>query len=91
MEKKVINAKLKDVNGKGNSNLYITGDESELNMPESCVLTNNIHHGKSSKIGEFIKGNPDVGKKSAGFVGVITLAIIIAVVGVIVAFLMLKY
>ena len=91
MEKKVMNAKLNDVNGKGNAHMFIEGDGAELNMPENFVLANKPHSGKSSKMKEFVTGNPNVGKGSAGFVGVITLASIIAIAGAIIAFLTLRY
>ena len=91
MEKKVINAKLNDVNGKGNSNMFIEGNNAELNMPEKYVLANKPRSGKSSKLRDFVTGNPNVGRGSAGFVGVITLASIIAVAGAIIAFLTLRY
>ena len=37
MEKKVMNAKLNDVNGKGNAHMFIESDGAELNMPENFV------------------------------------------------------
>jgi len=91
MEKKVISAKLNDVNGKGNSHMYIESNNDSLNMPKNYVLANKQHNGKSSKMKEFVTGNPNVGKGSAGFIGVITLAVIIAVVGAVIAFITLKY
>ena len=91
MEKKVIDARLNDANGKGNAHMYIESDERELNMPENYVLANKPNSGKSSKIKEFVTGNPNVGKGSAGFTSVITLASIIAIAGAIVAFLTLRY
>ena len=91
MEKKVMNAKLNDANGKGNAHMFIEGDDAELNMPENYVLANKPNSGKSSKMKEFITGNPNVGRGSAGFVGVITLASIIAIAGAVVAFLTLRY
>ncbi len=91
MEKKVMNAKLNDVNGKGNAHMFIEGSDAELNMPENFVLANKPNSGKSSKMKEFVTGNPNVGKGSAGFVGVITLASIFAIAGAIIAFLTLRY
>ena len=91
MEKKVINAKLNDVNGKGNAKMFIEGDNSELNMPQDYVLANKPHSSKSSKVKDFVTGNPNVGKGSPGFGGVITLASIIAIAGAIIAFFTLKY
>lgn len=91
MEKKVMNAKLSDVNGKGNARMFIESDSAELNMPDSCVLANKPHTGKSSKMKEFVTGNPNVGKGSAGFASVIAIAIAVAVAGAIIAFLALKY
>ena len=43
------------------------------------------------KLKFLLAGNPNVGKGSAGFVGVITLASIIAIAGAIIAFLTLRY
>ena len=91
MENNVINAKLNDVNGKGNAHMYIESDGAELNMPESYVLANKPNSGKSSKVKEFVTGNPNVGKGSAGFASVITLASIIAITGAIIAFITLRY
>lgn len=91
MEKKVMNAKLSDVNGKGNAHMFIESNGADLNMPENFVLANKPHSGKSSKMKEFVTGNPNVGKGSAGFIGVIALASIIAVAGAIIAFFTLRY
>ena len=86
-----MNARLNDYNGKGNANMYIESDERCINMPESYVLANKPHSGKTSKIKDFISGNPNIGKGSSGFASVITLASVIAVAGAIVAFITLKY
>ena len=91
MENKVMNAKLNDANGNGNAHMFIESDGADLNMPNSYVLANKPRSGKSSKMKEFVTGNPNVGRGSAGFVGVITLASIIAIAGAIVAFLTLRY
>lgn len=81
---------LKDAN-KGNAKMFIKGDDTELNMPETYVLANKPKTLTKSKVKDFVTGNPDVGKGSAGFVGVITLASIIAIAGAIIAFLTLRY
>ena len=91
MENKVMNAKLSDANGNGNAHMYIESDGADLNMPNSYVLANKPNSGKSSKVKNFVTGNPNVGKGSAGFASVITLAGIIAIAGAIVAFLTLRY
>lgn len=76
---------------KGDSKVLIQNDGNELNMPESYVLANKPKTLTKSKVKDFVTGNPDVGKGSAGFVGVITLASIIAIAGAIIAFLTLRY
>ena len=84
---------LHDANN-GNAKMVIKGDDGDLNMPKNYVLANQsagTKGKKMSKIREFATGNPNVGKGSAGFVGVITLAIIIAIVGAVIAFFSLKY
>ena len=81
---------LEDSN-KGNAKIFINGDDTKLDMPESYVLANKPKILTKSKVKNFVTGNPDVGKGSAGFVGVITLASIIAIAGAIIAFLTLKY
>ena len=91
MENRVISTKLKDENGNGNSEMYIEGNESELNMPESYVLANKPKSGKNTKMRAFLTGNPNVGRGSAGFASVITLAGIITIAGAIIAFLTLRY
>ncbi len=91
MENKIISAKLNDENGNGNSQMYIEGDGVELNMPESYVLANKPKSGKNTKMKAFLTGNPNVGKGSAGFASVITLAGIITIAGAIIAFLTLRY
>ena len=86
-----MSAKLDDLNGKGNAHMFIESDGATLNMPESYVLVNRLNYGKSSKMKDFLTGNPNVGKGSAGFASVITLASIIAIAGAIIAFLALRY
>ena len=86
-----MNAKLSDANGNGDAHMYIESDGADLNMPDSYVLANKPRSGKSSKVKNFVTGNPNVGKGSAGFASVITLASIIAIAGAIVAFLTLRY
>ena len=86
-----MNAKLSDANGNGDAHMYIESDGADLNMPDSYVLANKPRSGKSSKVKSFVTGNPNVGRGSAGFASVITLAGIIAVAGAIVAFLTLRY
>lgn len=81
---------LKDAN-KGDSRVFIQNDGTDLNMPESYILANKPKTLTKSKVKDFVTGNPDVGKGSAGFVGVITLASIIAIAGAIIAFLTLRY
>ena len=84
---------LHDANN-GNAKMVITGDDGDLNMPKNYVLANQSAGAKTkkmSRVKEFATGNPNVGKGSAGFVGVITLAIIIAIVGAVIAFFSLKY
>ena len=83
---------LKDPNN-GDSRVFIQNDGTDLNMPETYVLANEprAKAPAKSKVRDFVTGNPNVGKGSSGFVGVITLAIIVTVIGVIVAFLTLKY
>lgn len=76
---------------KGDSKVLIQNDGNELNMPESYVLANKPKTLTKSKVKDFVTGNPDVGKGSAGFVGVITLASIIAIAGAIIAFITLRY
>ena len=76
---------------KGDSKVLIQNDGNELNMPETYVLANKPKTLTKSKVKDFVTGNPDVGKGSAGFVGVITLASIIAIAGAIIAFLTLRY
>ena len=82
--------RLRDAND-GNARMIIRGDDAGLNMPESPVLANKPKTRGKSKVREFATGNPNVGKGSAGFVGVIALAIAIAVAGAIIAFISLKY
>ena len=89
MESKVLN--LNDENGKGNSKIFIESDGASLNIPTNFILANRPHCSKHSKMKDFVTGNPNVGKGSAGFSSVIILASIIAITGVIIAFLMLKY
>ena len=91
MENKVMNAKLNDANGNGDAHMYIESDGADLNMPDSYVLANKPRSGRSSKVKNFVTGNPNVGKGSAGFASVITLASIIAIAGAIIAFLTLRY
>ena len=86
-----MNAKLNDANGNGDAHMYIESDGADLNMPDSYVLANKPRSGRSSKVKNFVTGNPNVGKGSAGFASVITLASIIAIAGAIVAFLTLRY
>ena len=81
---------LKDASN-GNAKLFIQNDGEDLNMPESYVLANRPKAKSKSKVKDFVTGNPNVGRGSAGFVGVITLASIIAIAGAIIAFLTLKY
>ena len=84
---------LHDANN-GNAKVVIKGDDGDLNMPENFTLANNSAGAKTkkmSRVKEFATGNPNVGRGSAGFVGVITLAIIIAIVGAVIAFFSLKY
>ena len=91
MDNKIMTAKLDDLAGDGNSKVYVEGNNDELQLPESFVLVNRPKRKKNSKLKEFIFGNPNVGKSSAGFSLVITLAIFIAFIGAIVAFFALKY
>ena len=91
MEKRIINARLNDVNGKGNARMFIESDEETLNMPETYVLANKPHGHKSSKMKDFVTGNPNVGNGSAGFASVITLTSIITIAGAIIAFLAFRY
>ena len=83
---------LKDANN-GDARVVIQNDGEELNMPESYVLANKPKSliKSKSKVKDFVTGNPNVGRGSAGFVGVITLASIIALAGAIIAFLTLRY
>ena len=86
-----MKVRLNDANGKGNAHMFIESDEKELNMPKKYILVNRPKCVKSSRIKDFVTGNPNVGKGSAGFVGVITLASIITVAGAIIAFLAFRY
>lgn len=91
MENKIIKAKLNDINGKGNANMFIEDDNMGVNIPNSYVLANKPYSGKTSKARQFITGNPNVGRGSNGFASVITLAAIIATLGAIIAFFTLRY
>lgn len=91
MDDKIINTKLNDANGNGNARMCIESDGAELNMPEAYVLANKPKSRKKTRIKEFLTGNPNVGKGSAGFASVITLASIIAITGAIIALITLKY
>lgn len=65
----------------GTSKMTIEGDNAPLNMPEHVTLANRP---KSKKMA-------DIGPRSNGFAGVATLATIIAIAGVVIAYLVLKY
>lgn len=80
---------LKDVSN-GDAKVVIQNDGADLIMPKNPVLVKPKSLTKS-KVRDFVTGNPNVGKGSAGFVGVITLASIIAIAGAIIAFLTLRY
>ena len=72
---------------RGNSRVIIEGDNAPLNLNPYCnyVLGNRPQNTKSK-----IKAH-DIGIKSNGFAAVASLATIIAVAGVIVAYLTLRY
>lgn len=71
----------KDANG--TSKIEIEGDMAPLNMPKKVNLVN-----RPKNNGKHLT---NIGPKSNGFAGVATLAVIIAVAGIIVAYLTLRY
>lgn len=68
----------------GRSKVIIEGSDAPLYMPEGNITLANRPQTKKT-FGQ------DIGPRSNGFAGVATLAIIIAIAGVIVAFLTLRY
>lgn len=70
----------------GKSRVTIEGDTAPINMPDNVVIANRPI--KNTKTNPLMQ---DIGPKSNGFAGVATLAAIIAVAGVIIAFITLRY
>lgn len=72
---------------KGKSKIVIEGDGAPLNLNPNCnyVISNRPKKQKSN-----VK-MADIGVKSNGFAAVATLAVIIALAGVIIAYLALRY
>ena len=71
-----------DRNGK--SKVIIESNEAPLNMPNG-----NITLANRPKV--TVKTMPNIGPKSNGFAGVATLAVIIVLAGVLIAYFTLKY
>lgn len=74
---------VKTIEKKNGPSMTISHDEAPLNMPKNVTLVNRPKT-KTRKLN-------DIGPKSNGFAGVATLATIIAVAGVVVAYLTLRY
>lgn len=73
-----------DSNGK--SKVIIEGNDAPLNMPSEGVTLAN-----RPKVKTRVKTMPNIGPKSNGFVGVVSLAAIIAVAGILFAYFTLRY
>ncbi|MGN1341821.1 MAG: hypothetical protein ACI4VL_01150 [Bacilli bacterium] len=71
-----------DRNGK--SKVIIESNEAPINMPNGNITLANRPKVK-------VKTMPNIGPKSNGFAGVATLAVIIALAGVLIAYFTLKY
>lgn len=69
---------------KGTSKMTIESDNAPLNMPDNVTLVNRPKTKTRVKMS-------DIGPRSQGFAGVATLAVIIAVAGIIIAYLTLRY
>lgn len=75
----------------GTSKLEIQSDGAPLNMPEGVTLVNRPKTKVLSKEIKSPKAGANIGIGSNGFAGVITLASIIAIAGIIIAYLTLRY
>ena len=75
----------------GTSKVVMESDGAPLNMPSDVTLVNRPKVKVLSKEIKGPRGGANIGIGSNGFAGVITLASIIAIAGIIIAYLTLKY